>query len=144
MITSFYIYTTLYLVILVNYYFIDINIDVWTADGWVTYSVAAKSRSQSMKVLQFFYRCFGGWEKDCKGRLRKDRHKSTTCWIWLKLSGWGNWDYKQMPPCGSEPCPAMAHAYGAQRLQAGNMMRAELSCCKARNCLSHVKMSPIV
>jgi len=37
-----------------------------------------------------------------------------------------NWDYKQMPPCGSEPCPAMAHAYGAQRLQAGNMMRNAL------------------
>ena len=97
-----------------------------------------------MKVLRCFYRFFGCWGKDHKGRLRNDRHESTTCWIWLKLSGWGNWDYKQMPPCGSEPCPAMAHAYGAQRLQAGNMMRAEPSCGKARHCLSHIKMSRIV
>ena len=28
-----------------------------------------------------------------------------------------------MPPCGSEDCSAMAHAYGAQRLRAGDMMR---------------------
>lgn len=37
-----------------------------------------------------------------------------------------NWDYKVMPPCGSEDCSAMAHAYGAQRLRAGDMMRNAL------------------
>eukprot|EP00438_Fugacium_kawagutii_P001343 Skav226327 [mRNA] locus=scaffold3301:697255:705085:- [translate_table: standard] len=38
----------------------------------------------------------------------------------------GNWDYNLMPPCGSEDCPSMAHAYGAQRLRAANMMRNAL------------------
>ena len=45
----------------------------------------------------------------------------------VALIGLGNWDYKVMPPCGSEDCSAMAHAYGAQRLRAGKMMRTWLS-----------------
>lgn len=31
-----------------------------------------------------------------------------------------------MPPCGAENCSAMAHAYGAQRLRSGEMLRNAL------------------
>ncbi|CAE7151794.1 unnamed protein product [Symbiodinium pilosum] len=37
-----------------------------------------------------------------------------------------NWDYREMPPCGMEDCPSMAHAYGAQRHRSGQMLRNAL------------------
>jgi len=33
-----------------------------------------------------------------------------------------NWNYSRMPPCGPEQCPALVHAYGAQRHLSGDMM----------------------
>ncbi|CAK0832455.1 unnamed protein product [Prorocentrum cordatum] len=50
-----------------------------------------------------------------------------------------NWDYSQMPPCGTTPqagCTGMEHSYGAQRLAAGP--KAAMEIALSEPCASHV------